>query len=90
MDKIEGCWPGAPDLAVEVASPSDSFSDVEEKALGWLAAGSQIVWVVDPKRRTVTVYRGKDDIRVLGSDGEMDADALLPGRTVSVADLFLP
>ena len=41
---VEGFWPGAPDLAVEVVSPSDSFSQVEEKALAWLTAGTRVVW----------------------------------------------
>jgi Uma2 family endonuclease len=89
VGEVDGYWPGSPDLAVEVTSPSDSFSNVEEKALGWLAAGSKIVWVVDPKQKNVTVYRSKDDIRVLDWDSELDATELLPGWKTSVAELFL-
>ena len=88
VGKVKGYWPGAPDLAVEVTSPSDSFSDVEEKALGWLVAGSQIVWVVDPKQKNVTVYRNKDDIHVLGLDSDMEAGELLPGWRISISELF--
>jgi Uma2 family endonuclease len=44
-------WPGAPDLAVEVVSPDDSFHAVEEKALAWLAAGTIAVLVLDPHSR---------------------------------------
>jgi Uma2 family endonuclease len=85
---VKGYWPGAPALAVEVTSPTDSFSDVEEEALGWLAAGSQLVWVVDPRQKNVTVYRRPDDIRVLGHDAELEAPELLPHWKVPVRELF--
>src|SRR4029453_11213598 len=48
-----GYWPGPPDLAVEVLSPDDRVSEVEEKVSEWLSGGSQQVWVVSPKLRTV-------------------------------------
>ena len=44
-----GFWPGAPDLAVEVISPRDAYSDVAEKALDWLDAGTRMVLVIDPR-----------------------------------------
>src|SRR3954467_9017156 len=53
----EAYWPGAPDLAVEVLSPSDTSGEVAEKVEEWLAAGCAAVWVVDPKLKTVTIYR---------------------------------
>ena len=49
--------PGAPDLAVEVMSPGDTKREVAEKVAEWLDAGAQLVWVVNPKLRTVTVTR---------------------------------
>jgi Uma2 family endonuclease len=85
---VEGYWPGAPDLAVEVVSPSDSFSEVEEKALAWLAADTCVVWIVDPRQKHVTVYRGRDDIAVLDCDATLAAPNLLPGWQVRVADVF--
>ena len=56
---VEGYWPGAPDLAVEVVSPNDRHSGVIGKALEWLDAGCRMVLVVDPKQHTVTVYRAR-------------------------------
>ena len=53
MGRVTGFWPGAPDLAVEVVSPHDTFSAVEEKTLAWLAAGAQAVWVVDPRQQHI-------------------------------------
>ena len=52
-----GFFPGAPDLAVEVISPNDRYSEIEEKVSDWLRAGTQMVVVIDPHQRTATVYR---------------------------------
>lgn len=85
---VDGYWPGAPDLVAEVVSPNDRFSDTERKALGWLEAGSKIVWVVDPAQSHVTEYRSATDIRVLNSDEHLSAPQLLPGWEVTIAELF--
>src|SRR3972149_608657 len=65
---VEGFIPGAPALAVEVISPSDSYSDVEEKVLEWLEAGARMVIVANPRKKTLTVYRSRTDIRVLSEN----------------------
>src|SRR5687767_8579343 len=57
VGKVGGYWPGAPDLAVEVVSPGDTYTEVEEKAIEWLEAGTLMVLALNPRRRTVTVYR---------------------------------
>jgi Uma2 family endonuclease len=80
-------WPGAPDFAVEVVSPGDSVSEVESKALGWLAAGAIAILVLDPARRSATVYRAAGGVRVL-TDGELDLSDAVPGWRVAVADFF--
>lgn len=86
-------WPGAPDLAVEVVSPSDTFHEVQDKALEWLAAGATAVLVLDPivldpTRRTATVYRGPDDVRVHDADESLDLGDAVPGFSVAVAEFF--
>jgi len=81
-------WPGAPDLAVEVASPDDSFHEVQEKALEWLAAGTIAVLVLDPAERTATVYRGQGDAHVHGADDTLDLSDAVPDFNVPVAELF--
>ena len=85
---MEGYWPGAPDLAAEVVSPNDTHTGVTEKALAWPDAGSQIVLVVDPLQRTVTVYRSLDNIHVLTQDATLDGGDVIPGWRLPVADLF--
>lgn len=84
-----GYWPGPPDLAIEVVSPNDRHSAVESKALHWLHAGARAVIVVDPLRRTATVYRTRHDIRVLEADDELAVGDVVPGWSPRVADFFV-
>ena len=83
-----GYFPGPPDLAIEVVSPGDTFSEVEEKALAWLDAGTRLVLAADPRKRTVTRYRGRDDIAILNEHDAIDGEDVVPGWTMRVADLF--
>ena len=85
---IRGYFPGAPDLAVEVISPSDAFSDVEEKVFEWRDAGSLAVVVVDPRHRCVTDNRSKGDVLVVGEAEMLDLSLVLPDFSVLVRDLF--
>lgn len=78
----------APDLAVEVLSASNSASEIQRKAFEYLDAGAGLVWVVDPSAETVTVYRARDDIRVLGEGETLDGTAVVPGLEVEVGELF--
>jgi Uma2 family endonuclease len=77
-----------PDLVGEVVSPRDSFSDVEEKVLAWLTAGTRLVIVVDPKTRTLHAYHGPDRVVVLREGESLDAGDAVPELTISVAELF--
>lgn len=83
-----GFFPGPPDLAVEVTSPCDSWGEVQEKALSWLEHGTRLVWIVDPKAKRVTVYRGLRDVVVLGPADTLDGGEVVPGFAVAVAALF--
>ena len=84
----DGFFPGAPDLAVEVVSPSDSFVEVEEKVLEWLGAGTQAVLVINPRKRSVSIYRANKDIRRLNEGDTLDLSFVVPGFTVGVKELF--
>jgi len=50
-------YPCAPDLVVEVLSPDDRQDEIDEKIEDWFAGGARLVWIVNPRRKTVTVYR---------------------------------
>jgi Uma2 family endonuclease len=81
-------WPGAPDLAVEVISPGDTYTEVEEKVNDWLAAGTRLVPVLNPRTRTVTVYTSLTGVMRLTESDVLDGGAVLPGFTCRVAELF--
>lgn len=83
-----GFFPGAPDLAVEVVSPGDTVSEVEEKVQDWLTHGTQEVWVVSPRARTVAVHSSSSGIRVFMASEHLISPALLPGFACLVAELF--
>lgn len=84
-----GYWPGPPDVAVEVISPTDRWSRIEGKATQWLDAGARVVVVLDPPLRTATVYRARDDVRILTADEPLDLTDVVPGFAPPVGDCFV-
>ncbi len=91
IDQLEddtGYLPFAPDLAVEVVSPNDSFASVENKAFSWLHAGTELVLIVEPESKTIHSYRSKTSISVNGVGDEIDASDVVPGWVFKVADAF--
>ena len=85
---MPGFFPGPPDLAVEVISPSDTYSEVEEKVADWLNAGTQAVVVVDPRRRMVKVHRSVTDATVLTESDTLAVDDVVPGWEMPVREIF--
>lgn len=81
-------WELAPDLALEVVSPSNTVSAMQRKALEYLDAGTRLVWVVDPAERTVTVHRSRDDIRIVSGAEALDGEDVLPGFRLPLGKLF--
>jgi Uma2 family endonuclease len=84
----KGFWPGAPDLAVEVVSPSDTYAEVQEKVRDWLGAGARLVWVLDPRSRTVAVHSVTGAATILTDLETLDGGDLLPGWSCRVETLF--
>ncbi len=80
-------YPGAPDLAVEVVSPDDFYTEVSEKVEMWLAHGAVEIWVVDPRRATVQVFRQGTDV-TLNKGDEIDGGDLLPGFRLPLELIF--
>jgi len=77
-----------PDLAVEILSPDDNAARLQRKIAGYLAAGTSIVWVLDPESITVNVYQKPGVFRTLNADDQIDAAELLPGFSIPVRTLF--
>jgi Uma2 family endonuclease len=86
---VEGYWPGAPDLAVEVISPGDTYTEVQEKVFDWLEAGTKMVILVMPRKRAVTVYRSLTDIIMLTEHDMLDGGDVVPGWKIPVRELFV-
>ena len=78
----------APDLAVEVVSPSDRMTDVNDKVAEYRVAGVRLVWVVEPRARRATVYRPDGSAHVLGPADSLDGEDVLPGFRLPLAELF--
>ena len=78
----------APDLAVEIRSPSDRPGAVLAKVGDWLDAGTLLVWVIDPARALVSVFRADGSQALLGMQDALDGGEVLPGFTLGVAELF--
>jgi Uma2 family endonuclease len=86
----KGFWRLAPDLAVEVVSPSNTATEMLEKVLQYLETGCRIVWVVEPESRTIVDYHSRDEIRLLTVTDVLDGGGVLPGFSLPIADLFTP
>lgn len=82
----EGYLETIPDLVVEVVSKNDTRADMRRKVEDYLVAGVRLVWVADPSRRSVTVYRRGRAPEVLGEEREITAEEINPGFRLSFRD----
>ncbi|MBW3597261.1 MAG: Uma2 family endonuclease [Planctomycetes bacterium] len=85
-----GHCPIAPDLAVEVVSPRDSYYEVDQKVHEYLAAGVKLVWVVNPDSRTLRVHRLGGATSDLSETDAVSGEDLLPGFQCRVSEFFPP
>ncbi len=87
-DDRSKAFEGAPDLAVEVLSPTNTPAEMHAKVGDYLAAGTRSVWVLDPERRTVALYGSLLSPQILGEDDVLQADDVLPGFRARVGAFF--
>jgi Uma2 family endonuclease len=80
----------APDLAVEVLSPSNTPKRVDRKLKEYFFAGTTLVWIIDPERRSVQVYHAPDDGRILKEERTLVGEPVLPGFACPVSFFFPP
>lgn len=83
----EGDWEIVPDLAIEVVSPNDVFTDVERKVVEYFDHGAREVWVVSPAEKRVYVYTSRDGVRIVSGSAELETP-LVPGWRLPLAELF--
>jgi Uma2 family endonuclease len=84
----KGFWEGAPDLAVETISPSDTMQDVEEKVDAYLAAGARAVLVLNPRRKTAAIHRRGQNPEVRQEGEAIELNDAVPGFTCDVSEVF--
>jgi Uma2 family endonuclease len=80
-------FPGAPDLAVEVLSPSNTRAELDERLRDFFSSGTQIAWIIDPESERFEVCHSPTQRRLLGTGAELDGEHLLPGFRYPIADL---
>jgi Uma2 family endonuclease len=85
---LKGYRSGPPDLVVEIVSPSDSRSKVEEKTAQWLGFGALVVWLVNPQTRTIEIRRPNGQTTLLSVHDELNGEDVIPGFTIPVARIF--
>jgi Uma2 family endonuclease len=83
-----GYWPGAPDLAFEVISPNDRYTEVRAKVDEYLVAGTPMVVLVDPQNREVIVFRPSIGRLELAEDDVLDGGDVVPGWKLPVREIF--
>ena len=83
-----GFLDGAPELAVEILSPSNTAAEMRRKVGQYLEAGARLVWVIDPRKRTVAVHAPNTPPRTLREADELTGEDLLPGFRIEIARLF--
>ncbi len=84
---VDEFFPGHPDLAVEVISPSDRYMDVEAKVARYLEAGTSIVIVVNPRKQSATITT-RQDATTVASDGALTGGDVVPGWSLPLRELF--
>ncbi|HEX8492311.1 MAG TPA: Uma2 family endonuclease [Pyrinomonadaceae bacterium] len=86
--RVHGYGDGAPDLAVEVLSPSNTKREMAEKVEDYFRAGARLVWVVNPKSKTIAVYRSLTNVVTLTEKDTLDGGEVVPGFQIPVAEIF--
>lgn len=81
-------WDLAPDLAVEVISPSESAEDVREQIHEYLTAGTSLIWIVYPRRRSVEVWRADGSRLDLPASGTLSGEDVVAGFELPVVEIF--
>ncbi len=87
-DLPDGYFRGAPDLAVEVVSPSEAAADIQSKVTEYFEAGGRQVWIVYPNTLQVVIFRSARESMALLAEDTLDGGDLLPGFACRVAELF--
>jgi Uma2 family endonuclease len=78
----------APAIAVEILSESNTRREIEARMKDYFAAGTKLLWVVDPRNETIRVHTSLKRFKVLTTADTLDGGRVLPGLTINIAELF--
>lgn len=78
----------APDLAIEILSPSNTKKEMARKLRDYFKGGTQLVWLIQPRTQTAEVYTSPTERRRIGKDGTLDGGPVLPGFRLTLKELF--
>jgi len=78
----------SPDLLAEIVSPDDRPGELLAKIAQWLEAGTKLVWVIDPRSNEARVYRPDGSLTIIGADGMLDGEDVLPGFACALTDVL--
>ena len=81
-------FPGGPDLAIKVLSPNNTRSEIDQRLKDFFESGTLVAWVINPDTESVEVCRSLTRRNVIGSEGFLEGEQLLPGFRYPIADLF--
>lgn len=88
-EPIDGFFPGPPDWAVEIRSPSTRLPELLAKIGHYLETGVKVVWDVDPDAQTVTIYRAAGTVETFSGDATLTEPELLPGFSIALKEIFV-
>jgi hypothetical protein len=80
--------PGAPDLAVEIVSASNTRTEIDDRLKDFFSSGTQLAWVVHPVDQFVEICHSPTQRQILGAGAQLEGENLLPGFSYPIADLF--
>jgi Uma2 family endonuclease len=86
--KSQEFFPGAPDLAIEILSPSNTRAEIDERLRDFFSSGSKLAWVIDPRTESVEVCRSLTERKLLGSGAFLEGQEIVLGFNYAIADLF--
>lgn len=84
----KGFFQGAPDLAIEVISPNNTYDEIHAKIVEYFESGAKLVWVIHPDEQSVIVYRSPQPDRLLKIVDALDGEDVLPGFSLPITELF--
>jgi Uma2 family endonuclease len=84
-----GFLEGAPDLVVEILSPTNMIEEIDEKLIEYFENGARLIWVINPRQNHVLVYRSATEPdRLLKLTDQLDGEEIIPGFSLPVSQLF--